>query len=827
MRSKIFRIFTVAITSLSLCVASFALGWNLSKDTETDAARISNTPNLFNDTYSLYDNYYVYLIADGKPLFTPDGHNGDVAIELYRVISEAGHNDRTTYIEQTADHMSQWVLRYFNVPEELWATDYDSALAGTEDGVPIIIDDSPRRKSGGVFIRLFDAAGQTGAVREIAEQWFQVVYTTNVDDGTPIITFYMADHYGERTRFHTSTPNPGYSGSALRGMINADYAALATAFPELDSRTVYPSALPGLWQSQEFQTGDNDATIGRSLHNNEVSPLTFFTQNGMNANGRTATGDYLNDKMWLPSAFETLHMGVNNEIFGELLSGHIRGSIDYANLSDPIFLRGWHRTGLWRLNGFDRVISSPEPTMNYAAWLRSGSSGSNNDAAVIHYLGGHWVNNVSTGSNYVRPALHLSFTEDLIETYTVDFVTNGGTPVASISEVPFNVGIARPVDPIQIGKSLVAWYSDEELETVWNFSTDTVTENMTLYAKWFDEDNLTVTFNSSGGTPINATQEILYNDTIVKPSDPIKVGMNFVAWYADEALNKVWNFPAYRITESTTLYARWTEAENLIVTFDTNGGIPVAMFGEVQLHGTASKPADPIKVGYSFVGWYGDEALTQAWDFTIDTISTNITLYAKWAEASSLVVTFNSNGGSAIPAISNVAFNGTINKPIDPIKVGMNFAAWYADEELNKVWDFATDRVTENTTLYAKWTEAEKLVVSFNTNGGSEIDPLQTLLHDTLNNDLVPTKKGFTFGGWFTDSDFTTAWDLEEDTVTEDLTLYAKWIEIEKNNRFASTPFIIGAVVGSVILVGGVAAVLFIALKKNKKEENVAVAESN
>ena len=42
------------------------------------------------------------------------------------------------------------------------------------------------------------------------------------------------------------------------------------------------------------------------------------------------------------------------------------------------------------------------------------------------------------------------------------------------------------------------------------------------------------------------------------------------------------------------------------------------------------RPIDPIKTGYRFVGWYLDSELTQVWTFEIDTVSQDMTLYARW-----------------------------------------------------------------------------------------------------------------------------------------------------------------------------------------------------
>ena len=70
----------------------------------------------------------------------------------------------------------------------------------------------------------------------------------------------------------------------------------------------------------------------------------------------------------------------------------------------------------------------------------------------------------------------------------------------------------------------------------------------------------------------------------------------------------------------------------------------------------------------------------------------------------SLVVTFESNGGSAVPA-KRVSENSHLLMPDKPTKEGYIFAGWYEDAGFTKVFDFDSTLVTQSMTLYAKWLE--------------------------------------------------------------------------------------------------------------------------
>ena len=81
---------------------------------------------------------------------------------------------------------------------------------------------------------------------------------------------------------------------------------------------------------------------------------------------------------------------------------------------------------------------------------------------------------------------------------TVEFITNGGTNVSSIT-VKNGELIDKPDDPEREGYTFDGWYSDSNFSTVWNFTTDKVTNNVKLYANWFDDSVVklltTITYN--------------------------------------------------------------------------------------------------------------------------------------------------------------------------------------------------------------------------------------------------------------------------------------------------------------------------------------------
>lgn len=97
----------------------------------------------------------------------------------------------------------------------------------------------------------------------------------------------------------------------------------------------------------------------------------------------------------------------------------------------------------------------------------------------------------------------------------------------------------------------------------------------------------------------------------------------------------------YYTNDSGTLFAL-KAAPGYTVAFDTRGGstVPSAMTAQNK---TMVAPANPERSGYTFAGWYKDADCTQAWDFSKDVVTADMTLYAKWTKNT---VAPDGNGGS-------------------------------------------------------------------------------------------------------------------------------------------------------------------------------------
>jgi uncharacterized repeat protein (TIGR02543 family) len=139
--------------------------------------------------------------------------------------------------------------------------------------------------------------------------------------------------------------------------------------------------------------------------------------------------------------------------------------------------------------------------------------------------------------------------------------------------------------------------------------------------------------------------------------------------------------------------------ETYTVTFDSNDGSAVATITNVQSGTTITAPDTPTREGYTFAGWYKDDALTIEWEFATDTVTTSITLYAKWTAL--YTVTFD-GAGDTTPDAQTVPEGDTVTMPNPPVREKWAFDGWHT--AAGDRWDFAVDTVAASLTLYARWT---------------------------------------------------------------------------------------------------------------------------
>lgn len=272
-----------------------------------------------------------------------------------------------------------------------------------------------------------------------------------------------------------------------------------------------------------------------------------------------------------------------------------------------------------------------------------------------------------------------------VEKKTVIFNTNGKpTDWEEEGKKTMTVGagdkLTAPTAPEAVDKSVfLGWYKDPACTDgqQWNFDTDTINENTTLYAKWSKETRrITMKFRKLDP---DDTTDATWTDVATYENVPVVANYTFgrgntVPKTPAEASGtqnrrtlkyaKAWTFvgknnQTYTLTDSTILADCIDDAVTelvvtaeatpyITVTFDAQGGqftdktdkFTTDLLNAASGAKTAAPATAPTKSGFRFGGWYKDTAKSDKFNPENDTFRQNTTIYAKWDKIPSHEITF-------------------------------------------------------------------------------------------------------------------------------------------------------------------------------------------
>ena len=279
---------------------------------------------------------------------------------------------------------------------------------------------------------------------------------------------------------------------------------------------------------------------------------------------------------------------------------------------------------------------------------------------------------------------------------------------------------------------------------------DSVPADVTELTVQWTAPTYTVTLHANGGTINNGNvTEYTYGvgATLPTADDMTYTGYTFKGWYDNENLT---GSPVTAISNTETgnkeYWAKWEINQYTITVKPENGKADITI---TQDYGTPiTSPADPIREGYTFIGWDREIPKTVP--------AENITVTAQW-EINQYTIAFDTAGGSEIAPITQ-DYGTNITAPADPTRKGYTFKGW--DKEIPETMP------AENITVKAQW-EINRYTITFDTAGGSEIAPITQDYGTNITAPANPTRKGYTFKGWDK--------EIPETMPAENITVKAQW----------------------------------------------------
>jgi uncharacterized repeat protein (TIGR02543 family) len=353
-------------------------------------------------------------------------------------------------------------------------------------------------------------------------------------------------------------------------------------------------------------------------------------------------------------------------------------------------------------------------------------------------------------------------TEDLdvhpvytVNLHSVTFVENGGSDVDDLVDVEYGSTIIVPI-PTKLGYRFLGWYLGETEVDAKFYANTKVDGDLTLYARW-ELSFYDVTFYDYDNTVLR-TLLVGHGYSAIPPLDPSRTGYIFNDW--SESL--------LAVTSDLDVYAVY-EAIVYTLVIEENGGDLMSDL-EVAYETLIPVIDDPVRTGYTFLGWYEDSELTVPFTTTLMPLN-GMTIYAKW-EINQYTISFEENGGSTVDDITQ-DYATVVTAPADPTWLAKDFLGWFIDPEFTEGYSFTT-MPAENITLYAKWQDT-LYTISFVENGGSEIDDIVDIYQASITAPTEPTRSGYLFDGYFEDAELTVPYVFDTMPLGGD-TVYVKWL---------------------------------------------------
>ena len=378
--------------------------------------------------------------------------------------------------------------------------------------------------------------------------------------------------------------------------------------------------------------------------------------------------------------------------------------------------------------------------------------------------------------------------------HTATFDSNLGTtadPVAITKGYKEELG-TLPITE-RIGYIFEGWFTEKDGGTQITSNTTMPAYNPTYYAHW-TPITYTIHFNNNGGNGSMESETFTYDETkALNKNIFTRLGYTFAGWntwpsgigtnYIDEQnISNITDTMGVEIT----LYAKWTKDEYLIV-YDTAGGQfddPKTTYSIDDEEFTLVKPT---KEGYEFIGWTGTDVTIPTKNVVVPTGSTgNRSYIANWVPitytieyiSSPITVSTNPTGYKIIDN------NIILDNPDDPDAEHI-FVGWTTNLETES--DLSTSFTIPSGSIgdkriYAVF-QSNPYIVSFDTDGGNDIDPISVLGTEDVGQLPIPVKAGYKFKGWFSND---TAIDQTFHSRT-DVTVTAKWEKLPDSTMNPNT----------------------------------------
>ena len=346
--------------------------------------------------------------------------------------------------------------------------------------------------------------------------------------------------------------------------------------------------------------------------------------------------------------------------------------------------------------------------------------------------------------SFLMPYAPLTLTLTADKLYTVTMDTAGGDPIRPIQYTVESEAFQLPT-PVRTGYIFLGWTGEgiTEPQKIIEIPQGS-TGDRTYTANWQVIEYTIITLLEGGNAGTSEVYFYTVEQTVTLPT-PTRTGYTFLGWTGEGITTPQPNVTIPKGSTGDKTYIENWEVNIYTITLGTNGGDALDAISYAVTSSPITLPT-PVRTGYEFRGWIGDDIDGAQTEVIIPTGSTGDRTYiANWRIIYYIIELRQSSGDW----MQNLIY--TVEKEVElpiPTLEGYEFIGWVGEDIIDAQINVTIPRGSTGFKRYAAHWALENYTITLDTSGGDALDDIRYTMKSEPITLPTPTRNGYEFVGW-------------------------------------------------------------------------------
>ena len=346
--------------------------------------------------------------------------------------------------------------------------------------------------------------------------------------------------------------------------------------------------------------------------------------------------------------------------------------------------------------------------------------------------------------SFLMPYAPLTLTLTADKLYTVTMDTAGGDPIRPIQYTVESEAFQLPT-PVRTGYIFLGWTGEGITEPQKTIEIPQgSTGDRTYTANWQVIEYTIITLLEGGNAGSSQVYFYTVEQTVTLPT-PTRTGYTFLGWTGEGITTPQSNVTIPKGSTGDKTYIENWEVNIYTITLGTNGGDALDAISYAVTSSPITLPT-PVRTGYEFRGWIGDDIDGAQTEVIIPTGSTGDRTYiANWRIIYYIIELRQSSGDW----MQNLIY--TVEKEVElpiPTLEGYEFIGWVGEDIIDAQINVTIPRGSTGFKRYAAHWALENYTITLDTSGGDALDDIRYTMKSEPITLPTPTRNGYEFVGW-------------------------------------------------------------------------------